>query len=325
MTEPLWRPSAEAVAAADITRFTAFVNRAWNVQATDYPSLHRWSVDHPEQFWEAMWGFAGVIADRAGEVVLEDPRSMPGARWFPQAWLNYAENLLRRRDHGIAIEFRGEDQVRRSLSYAQLYDAVAVLAMALADAGVRRGDRVAGYLPNLPEAIIAMLAAASLGALWSSCSPDFGVNGVLDRFGQIDAEGAVHRRRLPLRRQDRFDSWGGPPGSSEASEHRAGGRRALPRGLAGSDGFSPRGRLWDEFSGRQFQGGETHDAGRYRLRPAAVRPPALHHVLLRHHRVPKCMVHGAGGTLIQHLKEHGAAHRSERAMTASSTSPPAAG
>ena len=143
MGEALWRPSAGRIAAAEVTRFTAFVNKAWNAQAADYQSLHRWSVEHPEQFWDAMWGFAEVVADSKGDTVLEHGERMPGARWFPQAWLNYAENLLQRRDDGEAIVFRGEDQVRRNLSFAELYDAVSVLAQALADAGVSRGDRVA--------------------------------------------------------------------------------------------------------------------------------------------------------------------------------------
>ncbi len=296
MTEPLWRPSAEAVAAADITRFTAFVNRAWNVQATDYPSLHRWSVEHPEQFWEAMWGFAGVIADRTGEVVLENPRSMPGARWFPQAWLNYAENLLRRRDHGIAIEFRGEDQVRRSLSYAQLYDAVAVLAMALADAGVRRGDRVAGYLPNLPEAIIAMLAAASLGALWSSCSPDFGVRGVVDRFGQITpkvlftADGYFYNGKKHDSLARVTEILEGLPSVEQVI--------VVPYTEATPDIRGvPKAVHLQAFTADYTPGDIPFE-----------RLPFDHPLFIMYSSgttgVPKCMVHGAGGTLIQHLKEH---------------------
>ena len=110
MAEPLWRPSAERIAASEITRFTTFVNQSWNAGAAHYQDLHRWSVAQPEQFWDAMWGFAEIIADPKGEVVLEDAGRMPGARWFPHAWLNYAENLLRRRDDGLAIEFRGENR-----------------------------------------------------------------------------------------------------------------------------------------------------------------------------------------------------------------------
>ena len=185
MVEALWSPSAERVASAEMTRFTAFVNKTWNLQATDYQDLHRWSVEKPEQFWDAIWEFAEVVADTKGNTVLETAECMLSARWFPQARLNYAENLLQRRDDAEAIVFRGEDRVRRCLSYAELYDSVSLLAQALADVGVSRGDRVAGYLPNIPETIVAMLATSSLGAVWSSCSPDFGVRGVADRFSQI--------------------------------------------------------------------------------------------------------------------------------------------
>lgn len=296
MAEPLWRPSRQRIAAAEITRFTAFVNQSWDVGATDYQSLHRWSVEHPEQFWDAMWGFAEIVADRKGDVVLEDAERMPGARWFPEAWLNYAENLLQRRDDALAIEFRGEDQVRRSLSYAELYDAVSVLAMALADAGVTRGDRVAGYLPNMPEAIIAMLAATSLGAVWSSCSPDFGVRGVVDRFGQI-----------------------------------------APKVLFTADGYFYNGKKHDSLARvteilkelpdveRVIVVAYTQAAPKIHGVPKAVdlaaftagyapgdipfeQLPFDHPLFIMYSSgttgVPKCMVHGAGGTLIQHLKEH---------------------
>ena len=133
-----------------------------------------------------MWDFAGIVGDGPGERIVIDGDRMPGARWFPDAKLNYAENLLRRRDETDALVFWGEDRVRRGLSFADLHDQVSRMPRRWRRAGVRRGDRVAGYLPNMPETIVSALAAASLGAVWSSCSSDFGTRGVLDRFGQIE-------------------------------------------------------------------------------------------------------------------------------------------
>ncbi|TFH49877.1 MAG: acetoacetate--CoA ligase [Lysobacterales bacterium] len=296
MAEPIWRPSAERVAAAEITRFAAFVEKVWRVDTGDYQSLHRWSVEHPEQFWDAMWGFAGIIADSKGEVVLEGAERMLGARWFPGAWLNYAENLLRRRDGAVAIEFRGEDQVRRSLSYAALYDAVAVLAQALADAGVSRGDRVAGYLPNMPEAIIAMLAATSLGAVWSSCSPDFGVRGVVDRFGQIapkvlfSADGYFYNGKKHDSLARVADILKELPDVERVI--------VVPYTNATPDIQQvPKAVALEVFTAGYTPGDITFE-----------RLPFDHPLFIMYSSgttgVPKCMVHGAGGTLIQHLKEH---------------------
>src|SRR5579883_3486057 len=174
METPLWRPSAARVAAANLTRFMSEAGQ-------------RWGVEHPEQFWDAMWDFGGIVAERKGNRVLDDGERMPGARFFPEARLNFAENLLRHGTaQGDAIVFWGEDRVKRRLSHAELYAAVSRLAQALKAEGIGPCDRVAGYLPNMPETVIAMLATAALGAVWSSCSPDFGVKGVLDRFGQIE-------------------------------------------------------------------------------------------------------------------------------------------
>ncbi|MDE0203667.1 MAG: AMP-binding protein, partial [Rhodospirillaceae bacterium] len=185
MTQPLWTPSQERLEHARLGRFMADARAKWGVDAADYGALHAWSIAEPAQFWRSMWDFAGIIGDGPGERIVIDGEKMPGARWFPDARLNYAENLLRRRDEADALVFWGEDRVRRRLSFAELHDQVSRMAQALADRGVRRGDRVAGYLPNMPETIVSALAAASLGAVWSSCSSDFGTRGVLDRFGQI--------------------------------------------------------------------------------------------------------------------------------------------
>ena len=182
----LWRPDPARMEGANVTRFIKAVNRRWGAGLADSGDLYRFSIDEMEEFWLSVREEFGLKAATWGERVLVDPDRMPGARWFPGARLNFAENLLRRRDDSDAIVFRGEDRVDRRLSWAELQAQVSVFARAMAEAGVGQGDRVAGYLPNMPEAVIAMLATASLGAAWSSSSPDFGVRGVLDRFGQIE-------------------------------------------------------------------------------------------------------------------------------------------
>ena len=186
MSEPLWAPSAEQIADAKITALLGAVNDRWGQTLPDSTALWQFSVDEREKFWLSVIDFCDLKAETWGETVLADGDKLPGAKWFPDARLNFAENILKRRDDADAIVFRGEDQVRRRMSFAELYDTVSRLAQALKAEGVGPGDRVAGYLPNMPEAIVAMLAAASLGATWSSCSPDFGLQGVLDRFGQIE-------------------------------------------------------------------------------------------------------------------------------------------
>src|SRR4249919_1923731 len=178
----LWQPSRERMQQANLTRFAALVNQRWCAGATDHASLYDWSIREPARFWESVWDFAGVVGDKGAAPYLIDADRMPGATWFPQARLNFAENLLRRRDAESAIVFWGENKVRRTLSFGELSDQVSLLAQALRGMGVKAGDRVAGFLPNMPEAPIGMLATSSIGAIWSSCSPDFGVQGVVDRF-----------------------------------------------------------------------------------------------------------------------------------------------
>src|SRR5215468_8977405 len=184
----LWKPSPERVARTNLTEFTLKYASAGGGKPRDYPALWRWSNAEHEAFWRAVWDYTGVIGER-GERTLVDPMKMPGAKWFPDARLNFAENLLARRapdDAGDALVFRGENKLRRRVSHAELAATAARIAGALKAQGIRVGDRIAAYVPNMPEAIIAMLGATSLGAVWSSCSPDFGVQGVLDRFGQIE-------------------------------------------------------------------------------------------------------------------------------------------
>ncbi|MDG2205676.1 MAG: acetoacetate--CoA ligase [Alphaproteobacteria bacterium] len=186
MIEPLWTPTSEQIETAKITELRRAVSAQWQVDVPDSTALWRFSVDEREKFWRTIIDFCDLKGETWGERDSVDVDKLPGAKWFPDARFNFAENLLKRRDDGEALVFWGEDKVRRRMTFAELYDAVSQLAQALHTEGVEPGDRVAGYLPNMPEAIISMLAAASLGATWSSCSPDFGLQGVLDRFGQIE-------------------------------------------------------------------------------------------------------------------------------------------
>tara|TARA_R110002167_G_scaffold164309_6_gene361268 strand:- start:2118 stop:4073 length:1956 start_codon:yes stop_codon:yes gene_type:complete len=293
---PLWTPSRERVAGTTMARFMETVSQRWDVAVPDYPALHRWSVEQPEDFWLTIWDFCGVIAEHRGDVIVRDREQMPGARWFPEARLNFAENLLRRRDNGPAIVFWGEDKLRTSLSHAGLCEQVSRLQQALADMGVGKGDRVAGFLPNLPETIIAMLATASLGAVWSSCSPDFGVQGVMDRFGQIEPKvlfvadayyygGKVFdvgdkaraiAGQLPSLQRTVVVSYAGDGSIAEA----------LPHGITLDDFLMP------------FTGGALD------FLPVGFNDPLYIMYSSGTTGKPKCIVHGVGGTLLQHLKEH---------------------
>ena len=184
--EPLWRPPAERMSNANMTRFIAFVNEREKKRFTSYEELYRWSIENIPAFWAAVWDCCEVKASKRFETVVDDLDKMPGARWFIGAELNFAENLLRYRDERTALISAGEAQTTRRMSYNELYEAVARLAKALRNTGVRRGDRVVGFMPNIIETVVAMLATTSIGAVWSSCSPDFGTRGVLDRFKQIE-------------------------------------------------------------------------------------------------------------------------------------------
>ncbi len=300
MTDPIWRPSAERVQSAHLTRFIERVARGFDPAVTDAASLYRFSIERPEDFWRAVWDFGDVRASSRGKRVTEHWPAMPGTRWFPDARLNFAENLLRRDDDGIAIEFAGERaEDRRSLTWRELNRQVAAVAARLRALGVEPGDRVAGYLPNLPETVIAMLGAAAVGAVWSSCSPDFGVRGVLDRFGQIEPRvlivAAAYRYNgkthdcmarvgellpeLPTVEQVVVVPYADPqvdPGNSPA--------------LSGRSSTT-----WADWV--------DLDAGP----PDFEQLPFDHPLYILYSSgttgVPKCIVHGAGGTLLQHLKE----------------------
>lgn len=182
-----WIPSASRINASRMHQFCTAAEQQWNRSFSSYEELHQWSVDHPDEFMKSLWDFGEVIADSRGDKVLQMvDGQMESAKWFPDARLNFAENLLKWTGTGDALVFWGEDKVKRRISHDQLRLRVAQVAAALRGQGIKRGDRVAAYMPNMPETIIAMLAAASIGAIFTSVSPDFGPQGVLDRFGQIE-------------------------------------------------------------------------------------------------------------------------------------------
>jgi acetoacetyl-CoA synthetase len=186
MKEPLWRPSKDLIKNANMTRFIEFVNRKYGEKFRSYDELYQWSIDRIADFWAAMWEFAEVKASKRYDQVVDDLKKFPGARWFVGAKLNFAENLLRYRDDRLAFVFRGETLKSAKMTYAELYSTVARLATSLREIGIRPGDRVAAYMPNLMETAIAMLASTSIGAVWSSCATDIGAQAALDRLGQIE-------------------------------------------------------------------------------------------------------------------------------------------
>lgn len=185
MNSIIWEPHPDQISHTQMEQFRFTINKKYNLNLQDFHALYNWSIDNIPDFWEEMWKFGEIVYSETYAEVVNDITKMPGAEWFQGARLNFAENLLRFRDNRIAIHFQGEGQPVRSITFAELFCEVEKLAHAMKMAGVRKGDCVAGFMPNMPETIMAMLAAASLGAIWSSSSPDFGIKGVLDRFSQI--------------------------------------------------------------------------------------------------------------------------------------------
>lgn len=294
-TTPLWTPSAERIAQAPITEFMARAAQLSGVAINDFDTLHRWSVEAREMFWPLVWDFCGLIGDK-GERVLVDGDKMPGARFFPDAQLNFAENLLWKTGAEDAMVFRGEDKVQRRLSWDDLQALVSRLQQLFVAHGVKKGDRVAAMMPNMPETIACMLATASIGAIWSSCSPDFGEQGVLDRFGQIEpvlfivpdgywyagkrievgAKVAAVLAQMPSVRAAFVVDYLGDADTVAAGIDKA---QSLSSAISG---FEAKELTFERL---------PFDHPLYILFSSGTTG------------IPKCIVHSAGGTLIQHVKE----------------------
>lgn len=294
MAKLLWKPSEERKKNSNMYRFMQTVNSKYGQNFTDYDGLYQWSVDNIGDFWAEMWDFAQIKASKKYDEVIDDPDKMPGAKWFEGALLNFAENLLRFRNDNTALIFRGEDSVRRTLTYNELYDEVSKVAASLKKLGIQPGDRVVGFIPNMPEAIIAMLAATSLGATWSSCSPDFGIKGVLDRFGQtkprvlFTADGYFFKGKTI----DSLERIAGIIKELPSIEKIV----VVPYTSEKPDCSNlPNAVLYDDFKAEKPEEIEF------------VQLPFSHPVYIMYSSgttgLPKCMVQSAGGVLINHMKE----------------------
>jgi len=292
---PLWTPSAERIEAEPMTAFMKAAAQASGRPLTSYAELHRWSIDEREAFWSLVWNFCSIVGDK-GERVLVDGDLMPGAAFFPDATLNFAENLLAKKGSGEALVFRGENKVERRLSWNELHALTSRLQQLFLSLGVKTGDRVAAMMPNMPETVAAMLAAASIGAVWSSCSPDFGEQGVLDRFGQIEPVVFI----AP-------DGYWYNGKAIEVASKIAALQKKMP---------SVRKVLIVDYLGTSGDVAalvEGADALEDAITPFAEKPVAFTRLPFSHPLyilfssgttgIPKCIVHSAGGTLIQHVKE----------------------
>ena len=289
----LWQPNKEKAQKSQMFDFLTEINQKYNRDFKEYYELHKWSIENVSNFWKEFWDYSNIIHSKNYTSVVDNPKKMPGAKWFNEARLNYAENLLQRRDSHPAIIFRGEDKVKKTITYKELFDEVHRIAEGLKRLGVKKNDRVAGFVPNMPEAIIAMLAASSIGAIWSSSSPDFGIKGVLDRFSQIEpkvvfaADGYFFKGRV-------FDS----------QEKLKGILDKLPSvekvvlidytGNRNIEEIS-NSMTWEDFS-QPVKEEMTFE-----------QLPFDHPLYIMYSSgttgLPKSIVHSAGGTLIQHLKE----------------------
>ena len=295
MRTPLWTPSPELMESSEMLAFLRFCEKRTGKTFAGYDALYRWSADETAAFWEAVWDFFDVIASRRFTAAVDDITKFPGAEWFPSARLNYAENILRfSKKQGPVLIFRGENETRRTLSYSELYDQVVRLATAFRRDGIQPGDRIAGYLPNLPETVIAMLAAAAVGAVFCSCATDIGPLAAIDRLGQaepkllVTADGYYYKGKRFLCTENAAAIASGIPSLS----------RVIVAHYAGDDSVSgvPMGVRWDDYLAADAPAPFVFE-----------QLPASHPLVIMFSSgttgKPKCMVQSAAGLLINQLKE----------------------
>jgi acetoacetyl-CoA synthetase len=294
MNPILWKPTQDQVNTSQMEAFRNQVNSRFNINLKDYFDLYEWSISNISDFWKAVWGFMALEFSDDYTQVVDDDSKMPGAQWFEGVKMNFAENLLRIRSEKPAIHFKGEGQAVRTLSYNELFDEVEKLASALRKIGIQQGDRVVGFMPNMPETIIAMLATASIGAIWSSSSPDFGIKGVLDRFTQIEPK-VLFAANGYYYNGGKFDSL--EKLSSILDQLPSVNHVVVTPYTDSNHNISSvkNGILWDNFI----------DSNPSPLKFEQL--PFQHPLYILYSSgttgLPKSIVHGAGGTLIQHLKE----------------------
>lgn len=292
---PLWRPGALQASESLLNRFARGAERITNLEFPDYDSLWRWSISDTPLFWEMVWDYCGVKGVK-GPVVPDKADAMPGAAFFPHGQINYAENLLRYRDDRVAIIFRAENGEETQITHQALYDRTSRWVQALRDAGIKPGDRVAGFMPNMPETVIAMLAAAALGAVWSSASPDFGTQGLVDRFGQIEP-------KILITTDGYFYNGKTLDCLARVAEVRQ-QISSIERVIV-----VPFTQKEPDISIIKDSVTEETFIANYAAGPIEFnRVPFNHPLFIMFSSgttgIPKCIVHGHGGTLIQHMKEH---------------------
>lgn len=293
-TTPIWQPSADQIKSSQLTRFSQMVSEQQSIDVRNYQSLYQWSITHLDKFWGQLWEFCDIKASQPYQQVVENKNLFPGAQWFPGSRLNFAENLLRYRDQRPALIGLQENGVRTQLSYSELYAQVSRLASALRAHGIVPGDRVAAIMPNICETVIAMLATTSIGAIWSSCSPDFGVNGACDRFGQIEPRilfctDGYHYNGKRIDCLEKVTEIQSRISSIE--------RTVVVPMTVSNPSIAPlrNSEIYGDFLDQEATSLDFEQL------------PFDHPIYINYSSgttgAPKCIVHGAGGTLLQHMKE----------------------